>query len=127
MDSLLDFTDKTILITGAGSGFGAALSCALAARGATLILADINAAGLDETVAKVKAFGTEVAMLVGNVADELHAKALVDLAQNQFGRLDFAVNNAGVAPKQRLDILEATEESFEWVLQVNLQGPYFLK
>ena len=124
MDSLLDFTDKTILITGAGSGFGAALSCALAARGATLILADINAAGLDETVAKVKAFGTEVAMLVGNVADELHAKALVDLAQNQFGRLDFAVNNAGVAPNMA-PIHQTLSEVLDLQLNVNVKGVAF--
>jgi NAD(P)-dependent dehydrogenase (short-subunit alcohol dehydrogenase family) len=124
MDSLLDFTDKNILITGAGSGFGAALSCALAARGATLILADINAAGLDETVAKVKAFGTEVAMLVGNVADELHAKALVDLAQNQFGRLDFAVNNAGVAPNMA-PIHQTLSEVLDLQLNVNVKGVAF--
>ena len=50
---------------------------------------------------------------------------LVDIKE-RFGRLDVLVNNAGVAPKERADILEATEDSFEWIMKINLQGPYFL-
>jgi NAD(P)-dependent dehydrogenase (short-subunit alcohol dehydrogenase family) len=46
--------------------------------------------------------------------------------KERFGRLDVLVNNAGVAPRIRADILEADEESFEWIMKINLQGPYFL-
>ncbi len=52
--------------------------------------------------------------------------ALIDFARNRFGRLDLLVNNAGMAPRVRRDILEATEESFDEVLSTNLKGPYFL-
>lgn len=51
---------------------------------------------------------------------------LMSEVREQQGRLDLLVNNAGVAPKERRDLLEATEESYEWVMRVNLQGPYFL-
>jgi NAD(P)-dependent dehydrogenase (short-subunit alcohol dehydrogenase family) len=52
--------------------------------------------------------------------------ALIEFARTRFGRLDLLVNNAGIAPRQRLDILEATEEIFDEVLGTNLRGPYFL-
>lgn len=51
---------------------------------------------------------------------------LISEVRRDHGRLDVLVNNAGVAPKERKDLLEATEESYEWVMRVNLQGPYFL-
>jgi 3-oxoacyl-[acyl-carrier protein] reductase len=52
--------------------------------------------------------------------------ALLDFTRDRFGRLDLLVNNAGMAPRVRRDILEATEESFDEVIAVNLKGPYFL-
>jgi len=99
MDNLLDFTDQSTLITGAASGFGEALALALATRGAKLCLADFNAEGLADTVKQVEALGGEVVSLVGDIADEAHNEALVLLAKERFGRLDIAVNNAGVAPR----------------------------
>jgi NAD(P)-dependent dehydrogenase (short-subunit alcohol dehydrogenase family) len=51
---------------------------------------------------------------------------MVDEIRSGMGRLDVLINNAGVAPKVRADILEATEESFDWVIGINLKGPYFL-
>ena len=61
-----------------------------------------------------------------DVGDRSHARRLVDAVREHFGRLHVLVNNAGVAPAERRDLLEATEESFERVLGVNLRGPYFL-
>ncbi len=60
---------------------------------------------------------------VGSSADR---QALIDFAQEKFGRLDLLVNNAGMAPRERRDILEATEESFDELIATNLKGPYFL-
>jgi NAD(P)-dependent dehydrogenase (short-subunit alcohol dehydrogenase family) len=53
-------------------------------------------------------------------------KALIEFARERFGRLDLLVNNAGMAPRERRDILEATEESFDELMAANLKGPYFL-
>lgn len=99
MDSLLDFSGKVTLITGAASGFGEALAVALAPRGAKLVLADFNEEGLNNTVESVKALGADVVSLVGDVSEDSHAEALVKLAVDSFCRLDIAVNNAGIAPR----------------------------
>ena len=61
-----------------------------------------------------------------NVASKEAVKDLVNKTIEKFGRVDILVNNAGVAPSERRDILDATEESFERLLRINLQGPYFL-
>ena len=60
---------------------------------------------------------------IGSSADR---KALLDFTKERFGQLDLLVNNAGMAPRERRDILEATEESFDEVIATNLKGPYFL-
>jgi len=98
MDNLLNFTNKTVLITGAASGFGKSLAQELAKRGANLVLADFNEAGLAQTVSDAESAGARVVALVGDVADEKHAEQLVASAVETFGRLDIAVNNAGIAP-----------------------------
>src|SRR5574341_1392636 len=60
---------------------------------------------------------------VGSAADR---RALLDFTRERFGRLDLLVNNAGIAPRERRDILEASEEIFDEVIATNLKGPYFL-
>ncbi len=62
----------------------------------------------------------------GDIGSTEARKAMLDRIREHFGRLNILVNNAGVAPKERKDILEASEESFAWVVGTNLQGPYFL-
>ena len=62
----------------------------------------------------------------GNVAEAADRQAIVDGVRKRFGRLDVLVNNAGVAPNVRADILDATEESFDRLIGINLKGPYFL-
>ena len=61
-----------------------------------------------------------------DIAESNDRKELIDFVKSKFGRLDLLVNNAGVAPEVRRDILESTEESFDRVLNINLKGPYFL-
>ncbi len=61
-----------------------------------------------------------------DIASSGDRRALIDFALERFGRLDLLVNNAGVAPRERRDILEATEESFDELIATNLKGPYFL-
>lgn len=61
-----------------------------------------------------------------DVSSAADRRALIEYAKNRYGRLDLLVNNAGIAPRERADILEATEEIFDEVLATNLKGPYFL-
>jgi NAD(P)-dependent dehydrogenase (short-subunit alcohol dehydrogenase family) len=60
------------------------------------------------------------------VAEAADRQAVLDGVRKRFGRLDVLVNNAGVAPTERADILDATEESFDRLISINLKGPYFL-
>ncbi len=61
-----------------------------------------------------------------DIASAADRKALLDVVRERYGRLDLLVNNAGMAPRERRDILEATEESFDELIATNLKGPYFL-
>ncbi len=69
---------------------------------------------------------TGVEIFQCDVASAQDRRALIDFALERFGRIDLLVNNAGMAPRERLDILEATEESFDELISTNLKGPYFL-
>ena len=61
-----------------------------------------------------------------DIGDGDDRRGLIEFARTRFGRLDLLVNNAGMAPRERRDILEATEESFDELIATNLKGPYFL-
>lgn len=118
---------QVALITGGSRGIGLGIAQTLASEGIDLA---INGLRSEEEVAEVleqiRAMGVKVIYCRGNVSKPEERKAILEKIRREFGRLNFLVNNAGVAPKERKDILEATEESFEHVLKINLQGPYFL-
>jgi NAD(P)-dependent dehydrogenase (short-subunit alcohol dehydrogenase family) len=124
MDRLLDFTDKTILITGAGSGFGKLLAKQFGERGANLVLADINAEALMNVVDELNAEEGKVITQTANIAKEDDHRALVDSAIATFGGIDIAINNAGIS--QQSSILHKMEEaSFDAQIDVNLKGVFF--
>ncbi|MET0351924.1 MAG: SDR family NAD(P)-dependent oxidoreductase, partial [Rhizobacter sp.] len=87
--------NKVALVTGASSGIGFATARLFAAEGARVVLGARRAAELDALVARIQADGGQAVALAGDVRSEAYAKALVDLAVAQFGRLDIAFNNAG--------------------------------
>ena len=129
MDPLLDFSDKVALITGAGSGFGRLLAIGLAQRGCALVISDINQQNLAQTCQMVEAHSTKthstkISSLVGDVAKEEDCKALVDIAIDKFGKLDMAVNNAGIA-HQLTPLHLLTEEVVDLQMNVNVKGVLF--
>ena len=110
---------RVALITGAASGIGREIARTFAGEGAVLVLGDINAALLGEASAELGS----VEVLAGDVRDEAYLERLVDVAIARHGRLDVAVNSAGVgtfAP-----ITELTEEQWDFVVDVNLKGLAF--
>jgi len=111
----------TALVTGAsrGIGRGIALELARTHRVIGTYRGRRDAAESLRAEAGVEVFQCDVS----SAADR---QALIEFAREKFGRLDLLVNNAGMAPRERRDILEATEESFDEVLATNLKGPYFL-
>ncbi|KQT85743.1 SDR family oxidoreductase [Aurantimonas sp. Leaf443] len=113
------FEGARVLVTGAAGGFGRALARAFAARGASLILCDLDAHALADAAAAFDP--ARVAILSGDVAREETHRRLVELSSERFGGLDVAVNNAGIVhPLQRLETIEA--DLAARVLAVDLLG-----
>jgi NAD(P)-dependent dehydrogenase (short-subunit alcohol dehydrogenase family) len=75
---------------------------------------------------QLRGLGADVLYVRADIGDDDAPQRLIGAVSSRFGRLDLLVNNAGVAPKERKDIIEATQESFDRVLRINLRGPYFL-
>jgi len=118
---------KTALVTGGGRGIGFAVARHLAQEGFNLALSGRSEEKkVANALAELESMGAEVLYCSSDVSSAEDRRAMLRQIKERFSRLDLLVNNAGVAPKVRADLLEATEESFEWVLKINLQGPYFL-
>lgn len=124
MDPILDFTGKTALITGAASGFGKLLAEELGKRGAALVLGDINMDALNAQAEGLAEQGVKVAALRCDVSSEADCKAMVETALAQFGHLDMAVNNAGIA-HGFIPFDQLTEEVLDQQVNVNVKGVMF--
>jgi NAD(P)-dependent dehydrogenase (short-subunit alcohol dehydrogenase family) len=111
---------KVALVTGAGSGIGRATAVALARAGAAVVVNDLDAAGLGETVAGVEALGGRAAAALGDVRVWGEMEAAVALARSEFGGLDVAVANAAVSVYEPFE--ELSEETLDLVLDTNLRG-----
>ncbi len=118
---------RVALVTGGARGIGFGISKCLAAEGFDLAVCGVReAAAAAESLRQLREFGAEVHYCRCDVASTAARAAMLAEVRGHFGRLHVLVNNAGVAPKVRADLLEAGEDSFEYVLRTNLQGPYFL-
>lgn len=119
--------NNVALITGGTRGIGLGIAEALADEGYDLALCGRRETeAVEDTLNDLRDRSTGVLYLSCNVGDSAAREQLVDGVRAHYGRLDVLVNNAGVAPRERTDLLDATEESFDRVLGVNLKGPYFL-
>jgi len=122
------------IITGASRGIGKAIAKELASLGYDIVVNhfDVTTEGkpdesfAQQTQKEIEGIETRCEILRGDVSCAEARTRLVDFTKSEFGRADLLVNNAGVAPLKRTDILEATEESFDRVMGINLKGPYFL-
>lgn len=121
------------LITGASRGIGRGIALELAKIGWDLLINYAsNRAAAESTVADCLAtagaagFAIRALACQADISQAEDRRRLVESARNSFGRLDLLVNNAGVAPQVRADILEAGEASFDRLMSVNVKGPYFL-
>ena len=122
------------IVTGASRGIGKGIAKELASLGYDLVINhfDFTDKGqpdesrAEQTQKEIKELGAKCESLRGDVSSAEDRNSLVALAKSKFDRCDMLVNNAGVAPLKRMDILEVSEESFDRVMGINLKGPYFL-
>ncbi len=117
------FTDRTALVTGAGSGIGRAVALALAAEGAHVVVAGRGRGPLEETAARIEAAGGKALAVTADVSRAADVQTVVDAAVDRFGSLDVAVNNAGVfhggAP-----LADLAEEDWHEQLGINVTGVF---
>ncbi len=118
---------KTAIITGASRGIGRAISLKLAEDGFIVIAAArADKEKSAEYIAQLQAISPESIYVPTDISKKEDRERLVDTAYETFGRLDVLVNNAGVAPLERKDLLEMSEESMDRLLNINLKGTFFL-
>ncbi len=118
---------KVALITGAARGIGHGIALQLAGEGYAVAVMDVQDEDkVANNNAKVRATGAPFLYIKADITSAAGRKNTVDSVMNTFGRLDVLVNNAGVAPRQRMDILTTTEESFDFVTGINLKGTFFM-
>jgi len=118
---------KVALVTGGSRGIGLGIAKALAKAGFDLAINGVrDEDAVKDALAELTQLGAEVIYCQGDVSQSAAREEILNKIKSHFGRLNVLVNNAGVAPKERKDILEATEESFDYVLSTNLKSTYFL-
>jgi len=118
---------KVALITGSTRGIGLGIARALVREGYDLALNGVREeTQVTEVIASLKEEGCDVIYCRGNIAVEQERQKIVDQVKAHYGCLHVLVNNAGIAPRHRQDILETDEESFATVLGTNLTGTFFL-
>jgi NAD(P)-dependent dehydrogenase (short-subunit alcohol dehydrogenase family) len=121
------------LITGASRGIGRGIALELAKAGHDLVInyaGNVEAARVTagDCLAAARVAGREIRAEIcqADISTNADRHKLISFTREKFGRLDLLVNNAGVAPNVRADILEAGEESFDRLIAINVKGPYFL-
>jgi len=125
-------TKSVALVTGAGQGIGRGISLELAKNGFDIIGMDIihyaenKKVGLFEVKEKVEELNVSFLQIQGDVSSLEDHEKVINQSLEGFGKIDVLVNNAGVAPEKRLDILETTPESYDRLLSINARGPFFL-
>ena len=120
-------THSISLVTGAGRGIGRGIALELAKLGHQIVINYAgNSAAAEECLQLVRDAGGDGITVKADISHSDDRARLVSETLEKYGRIDLLVNNAGVAPDVRADILEAGEESFDRLININLKGPYFL-
>jgi len=118
---------RTALVTGASLGIGRGIALELAKAGYRVAINyTSNQTAASEVLELITQAGGDGFIIKADIANAADRKKLVEETHAKFGRLDLLVNNAGVAPTVRADLLDASEESFDRLVSINLKGPYLL-
>jgi len=119
--------NKVALITGGTRGIGLGIAQKLAAEGVDLALNGVRPESeIRDVLDELRKSGVRVEYFSGNIAEKVDRENIVGGVKAKFGVLNFLVNNAGVAPRVRADVLELAEEDFDHLMDINLKGTFFL-
>lgn len=119
---MLDFDGQVVIVTGSGSpkGIGRTIARTFARQKAAVVIADMNEAGVKDTVAAIKEEGGEAFGVVVNITDEASVQNMVDQVMEQYGRIDVLVNNAGIS--QKVTVADMTLADMKRIFEVNMFG-----
>ena len=118
---------QVAIVTGGSRGIGRGIAEALGSAGASVVVNyNSSAAAAEEAKAVIEKTGGKAHIVQADISKTADREKLVAETLKAFGKIDLLVNNAGVAPDVRADVLEASEASFDRLININLKGPYFL-
>ncbi len=120
----MEFENKVVIVTGAASGLGRATALAFAGEGATLVLADVDANGLEATKGQIEALGRQATTVLTDISDAAACLALAPKAVEAFGKLDILCNVAGAFAFDHASAI--TPEKWDRIHSVNVRGPFFI-
>jgi NAD(P)-dependent dehydrogenase (short-subunit alcohol dehydrogenase family) len=115
---------KVALITGAGSGIGRETALLFASEGARVVVADVNLEAGERTVAQVKGAGGKAIAVKADVSKGAEAKAMIDAAEREFGRLDVLMNNAGISHIDDNGAVDTEEAVWDLTMAINVRGVF---
>lgn len=118
----LGLKGRAAIVTGAGSGIGAAVSRRLCLEGASVVVADVNEAAAETQATALRSEGLSAIAVKANVTDEAEVAAMVEKAAGEFGRIDILVNNAGLTRDMR--ITKMSVEDWDIVVDITLKGAF---
>ena len=115
------------LVTGGSRGIGFGIAKKLAEAGYDLGINGVRPeSDAQANLEELKSLGSKVVYLQGNIAEKTDRKSIIEGLKAHFGKIDVLVNNAGVAPRVRCDVLEVTEEDYDHLMNINEKGTFFL-
>jgi len=124
MIAMKTLENKTVIVTGAGSGMGKAMALLFAAEGGKVVVSDIKTERVETVVKEITSKGGIAAGIVTNISEEVDVKKMIDTAITSFGSLDILINNAGVMD-DFTPIADVSNELWNRVIGINLNGPFY--
>jgi NAD(P)-dependent dehydrogenase (short-subunit alcohol dehydrogenase family) len=119
----MELAGQVAIVTGAGRGIGRATALELARMGADIVIAELDKAGAEKTAAEVQALGKKALVVPTDVTKRADLRTMAERTQQQFGRIDVLINNAGIY--RAAATLEVTEEHWDAIMDINAKAVFF--